>query len=74
MENVNTMKYLVLAFLENIQDDYIEKRIIEAIDKISPDPEWLDYLFYDKAYINADGNVDINRFLEKVFSYKKILL
>ena len=54
------------------EDD--QERIVEAIEKISPDPEILDYIFWSNDKFWEDGKVKAHEIVEKAFAYKPIIL
>lgn len=65
-------KQLVLELL-NIPEDEREKAIILRLDHISPDPEYLDYIYHSDEFINGK-TFDVDSYISKVFSYKPIQL
>lgn len=44
-----------------------EVDIVNEINELSPDINWTNYLFVDKTCLNNDGNLDKEKFLNKVF-------
>ena len=51
-----------------------EKVICERLDKISPDPNYSDYIFYSDEFSAKDDSFNFEGLTEKVFNYKPILL
>ncbi|WP_072682481.1 hypothetical protein [Arcobacter sp. LA11] len=52
-----------------------ESEIFLEIDKLSPDLYWSDYIYWAKGkYHNSDGSLNMEKFLDKIFSYKPIIL
>lgn len=57
--------------------DYQENDEIALLDRVnylSPNPEWSDYIFYSKEFATAGGGIDIERLMDKIFSYRPIVL
>lgn len=46
----------------------------EKINKVSPDPNWSDYIYQTDAFVSADGAFNIDDVLDKIFSYRPIRL
>lgn len=46
----------------------------EQINKISPDPNWSDYIYQTDAFVSADSAFNIDDVLDKIFSYRPIRL
>ena len=67
------LKSLLLELLE-IPDETREEDLIEEIRKSSPDPDWSDYIYQSDEYSNSDGTIMIDEVLDKIFSYKPIIL
>ncbi len=44
-----------------------EVDIVNAINELSPDISWTNYLFVDKTCLNNDGSIDKEQFLNKIF-------
>ena len=65
-------KSLVLELLEVPEDDR-ENEILERLDRISPDPEYMNYIYHCDEFEDGD-DFDIDGFTKKVFSYKPIIL
>jgi hypothetical protein len=51
-----------------------EASLIGRINMISPDPRWSDYIYQTDAFISADGAININDVLDKIFAYRPIRL
>lgn len=51
-----------------------ERFICAEVDKLSPDPEWSQYIFWSDDYIDEDDQFLMDDFLDKIFSYKLIIL
>lgn len=47
--------------------DISEVDIVNAINELSPDISWTNYLFVDKTCLNNDGSIDKEQFLNKIF-------
>ena len=48
-------------------------KLLNRINKLSPDPTILNYVLYSSSYY-TDDELDIEAVLDKVFSYKPIAL
>ena len=54
-----------------INDDLSDKERTEialAIDKLSPDPYWSDYIFWSDDYLNEDTSINYDKFFKKIFN------
>ena len=71
---INFVKDL-LDFDKDHSEEY-QDNLVSEIDKIAPDPEWLDYVFHSEEFvINADAfEFNYIGLADKVFSYKPIIL
>ena len=65
-------KSLVVELLE-IPDEKREREILQRLDRISPDPEYMNYIYNCEEFERSD-DFDIEGLTKKVFSYKPILL
>ena len=65
-------KSLVLELLD-ISEDSRENEILERLDRICPDPEYMNYIYHSDKY-GGENMFDMEAFIEKVFSYKPIVL
>jgi hypothetical protein len=66
-------KLLVLELIE-VPEDEREMELLKKLNIISPDPEFLDYIFQSEEFYKEDGSFDIDSLTEKVFNYKPIQL
>ena len=41
---------------------------VNEINELSPDINWMNYVFADKSSINSDGSLDKEKFLNKIFN------
>jgi hypothetical protein len=64
---------VLLVELIDVQNDEREAEILEVLDEISPDPEYLDYVFQSTEFYQGD-DLDIDGIIKKVFSYRPISL
>lgn len=51
-----------------------EADLIEQINRISPDPNWSDYIYQADEFVSADGAFNIDDVLDKIFAYRPIRL
>ncbi|EGG92800.1 hypothetical protein IMCC1989_2794 [gamma proteobacterium IMCC1989] len=65
-------KTLIIELLE-VPEEGRERKIIERLDKIAPDPEYMNYIYSCEEF-ETEGGFDIDGYTKKVFSYKPILL
>lgn len=72
-DNQKEFKSLVLELIE-VPEDEREIELLSKLNSISPDPEFLDYIFQSDEFYKEDGNFDIDSLTEKVFNYKPIQL
>ena len=74
-EKRETLKVLVneLCNSESLTEDR-DAELGDMISQLSPDPEWSDYIFYSDEFIEKNGKLDVEKFLDKIFSYKPIQL
>jgi len=73
MEIQDEFKSLVAELL-TIPEETREIEILERLDFLSPDPEYTDYIYHSDEFVNEDGSFDIERYTNKVFSYRPIQL
>ena len=45
-----------------------EVDMVNEINELSPDINWMNYVFADKSCINGDGSLDKEKFLNKIFN------
>lgn len=45
-----------------------EVDMVNEINELSPDINWMNYVFADKSCINSDGSLDKEKFLNKIFN------
>lgn len=64
----------LLLELISIPNESREATILSRLDQISPDPDYLDYIYDSMDYYDSKGEIDIDAVTEKVFSYKPIVL
>jgi hypothetical protein len=62
------IKLILTCLASGLFDDTWTGPLVLEGDKVSPDPEWVDYVFQKKHAMSIDQAV------EKIFSYKPIIL
>lgn len=67
------MKCLIKALLQ-AKGESAQDKIYDELRLISPDPEWSDYIFHSSEFYDENEELDIDKLIEKVFSYKPIQL
>ena len=65
---------ILLCEIVKCRDESRQVKIIEQLDRISPDPRHIDYIYQTDDFYGEDGNIDIDAIVEKIFSYKPIQL
>ncbi|MEM6781364.1 MAG: bacteriocin immunity protein [Pseudomonadota bacterium] len=69
-----------LLDLDKNCDEQTEDDLVLKINRLSPDPEWTDYIFHSDEFVitvdeqNNKVEFDYIALAEKVFSYKPIAL
>lgn len=51
-----------------------ESDICLKINNLSPDPKWSNYIFWTDDYIDENDNFLMEKFLDKIFSYKESII
>jgi len=86
VENLNIQEkrekihILLMQFFETNEDGkfkYTEEeqnKFYDEISKLSPDPYWSDYLFHSNEFFKSQEDFDVQGLIDKMFSYKPILL
>lgn len=64
----------LLLELMAVPSETREAEILAVLDWMSPDPTYLDYIYSSMEFYDEDDNLDIDRVVEKVFSYQVIRL
>lgn len=64
----------LLLKLLSIPTEDREAKILTKLDRISPDPAYLDYVYNSMEFYDEDGHLDVDAVVEKVFSYQPIQL
>jgi hypothetical protein len=74
-ENIKTAELLIAELLSTEAGEEREGEIFAILDRICPDPEWSDLIFYsNNAFLRDDGSFDISAVVKKIFSYRPIIL
>lgn len=62
----------IIELLNNLLDKNFSKmkeiEIVNEINELSSDPNWMQYIFVDKSCLNENGSVDEDAFLKKLFN------
>ena len=70
--NDETKQKITLLLEELLNTKCSESRQIEInleINKLSPDPFWSDYIFWNEEYINEDLSINYEKFFDKISEY-----
>ena len=74
MESIKIeFKALVLELID-VPSEEREAIILLRLDKISLDPEYMDYIFHSDEFYLTDDEFDIQALTDKVFNYKPVVL
>lgn len=65
---------MLLKELVACRDEARQSEIVLQLDRISPDPKHIDYIYQTDEYIGESGQVDFDSIVEKIFSYRPIRL
>ena len=65
---------LIKELLEIPDSEEKQTEIFLEISRISPDPEWSNYVFGGSDYYDEDDNLNLEAVMDKIFSYKPIIL
>ena len=65
---------LLLTKLINSRDEEEQKLLILEIDRVSPDPNHVDYIYQSDDFCNDKGEIDVDAVVEKIYSYQPIIL
>ena len=70
--NDDTKQKITLLIEELLNATCSEARQIEInleLNKLSPDPFWSDYIFWNDEYVSEDGNINYEEFFDKIAEY-----
>ena len=70
--NDDTKKKITLLIEELLNTTCSESRQIEInleVSKLSPDPFWSDYIFWNNEYAHEDGRIKYEAFFDKISEY-----
>jgi hypothetical protein len=73
MKNEDEIKILIEKILFKDISYQEREEIGERLNKIIPDPQWSNYIFYSDAFFK-DEIFDYEGFIKKIFSYNPIIL
>ena len=74
IEEKKTRVHKLIVELLTIPSEERQEEIVEELNRISPDPYHIDYIYQTDDYVDEDGNIDVDAVVEKIFSYKPIQL
>jgi hypothetical protein len=57
-----------------VPSDERESEILEELNRLSPDPEYMDYIYHSDEFYRDDETLNVTALAERVFSYKPIIL
>ncbi|ERL57015.1 hypothetical protein [Psychrobacter aquaticus] len=60
---------LLEELLSTTSSESRQKDIDNKISKLSPDPFWSDYIFWNEEYVNEDGSINYEKFFDKIAEY-----
>lgn len=64
----------LLCELMAVPEEEREAEILEILDRLSPDPAYLDYIYNSMEFYDDNDNLNIDAVIEKIFSYNPIQL
>lgn len=73
MDARTEMKLLICELLNEASEARAQE-IAEKIDQLSPDPNWSDYLFHSEEFMGDAETLLMEKFLDRIFSCRPILL
>ncbi len=73
-ERKKRIKILVQELVTFNVEEQRESDICFEIDNLSPDPKWSNYIFWTDDYIDEEDNFLMEKFLDKIFSYKENII
>lgn len=68
-EIARLIRQMLLPQPEEEQDETYEK-----IGRLSPDPDWSNYIFHSSEFYDEAEDLDVEGVVEKIASYKPIIL
>lgn len=78
MNEFDTEKEVVHVLIDRLvsldQTEEEEAQIILLLDRLCPDPEWSKYIFHSDEFYDERSRLDIRAVVNKIFSYKSIIL
>ena len=66
-------KALVVELIA-VPSDERENEILEELDRLSPDPEYMEYIYHSDEFYRDEETLNVAALSKKVFSYKPIIL
>ena len=73
-EKREKIKKLLNELLKGGTSEERDEEITYNIKELSPDPCWNDYIFCSFDYIDENDNFLMEKFLNKIFSYKENII
>ena len=73
-ERREQIKKLVSELLKGGTSEEKDEEITYKIKGLSPDPYWSDYIFCSFDYYDQNDNFLMEKFLDKIFSYKENII
>ena len=76
MKNIKTRKELIELISEyfNEEDEKKQDVLYDSITNSVVDPQWADYIYWSDEFVTDDEKVNIEGLVDKILSYKPILL
>jgi len=73
-EKRNKIKVLIEEIITFNVKEKRESQIFIELNRLSPDSLWSNYIFWSEDYFDENDNFLMENFLDKIFSYKPIIL
>ncbi len=71
MENDReVLKQLLTRLVSMDASENEEAGLVEQINKLSPDPNWSDYIYQTDDFVAANGTFQIEDLLDKILDYR----
>ncbi|WP_267433019.1 hypothetical protein [Sphingomonas sp. GM_Shp_1] len=72
MNDADYLKILLRRFIDVPKDEEEDMCLSNEICRLSPDPKWSDYIFYSQEFVDGNGNIDIDRLVDKLMAFKPV--
>lgn len=70
-ETKSRIIYLINGLINCDFSENMETNITSELDNIIKDPNWSDYIFWSEDYLLPNGEIDYDKFFEKIQNHQK---